>query len=102
MIATLQAHLHAGATFVDVGANEGYMTMIGAGRVLAIEPQTRLLPIIAENLRINRIASASVINSCIGSAPGRGHIHLTADTNTGGSGMHRATSYKTTAALPQI
>jgi FkbM family methyltransferase len=101
MIATLRAQLHPGATFVDIGANEGYITTIGAeivgsrGRVLAIEPQTRLLPVIAENLRLNGILWVDVANICIGDVPGLGQIHLAADTNTGSSGIHRASSYRT-------
>src|ERR1700682_327502 len=65
---TLEKFLPSGATFVDLGANEGYFTVIGAneggprGRVVAIEPQKRLIPVIAENLRLNGVEWASVLN----------------------------------------
>jgi predicted O-methyltransferase YrrM len=45
--AFLRAHLRRGAAFLDVGANIGYMTVLGAracgpdGRVIAIEPEPR-------------------------------------------------------------
>src|SRR5690348_8876961 len=44
--------LRHGDTFLDIGANEGYFSVLGArcvgrdGRVLAVEPQSRLIPIV--------------------------------------------------------
>ncbi len=61
MLGTLDRFLAPGATFVDVGANEGYFSVAAAkrcgrsGRIIAVEPQQRLQPIIRENLRINEI-----------------------------------------------
>jgi FkbM family methyltransferase len=51
--------LEPGATFIDVGANWGYFTLIAAsaigpsGRVISLEPDPRLLPILRENLAEN-------------------------------------------------
>src|SRR5262245_6668785 len=59
MIAKLVRWLAPGDVFVDLGANEGYFTVLGAklvgpsGRVIAIEPQDRLAGVIEENLRLN-------------------------------------------------
>jgi FkbM family methyltransferase len=97
---TLETYLTSGSTFVDLGANEGYFTVIGAkqcgadGRVLAIEPQQRLLPVIAENLRLNGVTWASVANIVITDTPGTATIHLAPDTNTGASGLHRTAKYR--------
>jgi FkbM family methyltransferase len=97
---TIEKFLSRGATFVDLGANEGYFTVIGAklcgpgGRVVAIEPQNRLLPVIAENLRINRVEWASVLNVAVADSEVTATIHLASDINTGGSGMHRSTKYR--------
>jgi len=96
---TLHAFLSRGATFIDLGANEGYFTVIAAklcgacGRVVAIEPQERLLPVITENLRLNGTEWARVLNVAVTDAQGMVTIHLAADTNTGGSGLHRSTKY---------
>src|SRR5438093_9364815 len=43
--------LQAGDTFIDVGGNEGYFSILAArhvqnGQVLCVEPQKRLLPVI--------------------------------------------------------
>lgn len=100
MRATLEKFLGPGKTFVDLGANEGYFTVIGArccapgGRVVAVEPQTRLLPVIEENLRLNGSANVRLVNAAITDQRGTGRIHLTASTNSGGSSMHNACRYE--------
>jgi len=102
MVKTLQSYLKPGGTFVDLGANEGYFTVIGArlcgeaGGVLAIEPQQRLLPVIEENLRLNQSPSVTLLNVAVGAETGMAVMHLTASTNTGGSGFDRRSRF----ALP--
>ncbi len=100
MVQTLDKFLKVSKSFVDLGANEGYFTVIGArlcgaeGRVLAIEPQHRLLPVIEENLRLNGLTNTQIVNTAISDKPGRAELHLTSSTNSGGSGFHRHTHYK--------
>ena len=59
MTAVLGRYLKQGDVFVDLGANEGYFSVIAsplvgsAGRVIAIEPQSRLQNTIQENLALN-------------------------------------------------
>lgn len=95
----LDRFLAPGGVFVDVGANEGYFTALAArrcgptGRVLAIEPQERLLPIIAENLRLNGTEWATVLPIAVTDAEGVAKLYLTADVNSGASGLHRRTRY---------
>lgn len=102
MVKTLQTLLKPGDTFVDLGANEGYFSVIAArlcgasGRVLAIEPQQRLLPVIQENLRLNQSQSVALLNAAVGAVEGTAVMHLTASTNTGGSGFERRSKF----ALP--
>ncbi len=97
---TIEKFLSPGDTFMDLGANEGYFTVIGAkrcgprGRVVAIEPQKRLLPVIAENLRINGVDWANVVNVAVTDSEGIATIHLASDINTGSSGLHRSTKYR--------
>jgi len=97
---TLEKFLPSGATFVDLGANEGYFTVIGAnecgpgGRVVAIEPQERLLPVIAENLRLNGVKWASVLNVAVTDSPGVVTLHLAPDINSGSSGLYRSAKYR--------
>jgi FkbM family methyltransferase len=97
---TLEEYLKTGMTFIDLGANEAYFTVLAAnqvgrsGRVIAIEPQERLLPIIDKNLRLNDADWVTVINVAITNASGLVTIHLAADTNTGASGQYRMAKYR--------
>ena len=60
--ALVRALLRPGHTFVDVGANWGYFTLLGAhlvgphGRVVAFEPDPRLFRTLAWNLRANALS----------------------------------------------
>jgi FkbM family methyltransferase len=96
---TLETHLKPGSSFVDLGANEGYFTVIAGllcghgGRVLSIEPQERLLPVIRQNILLNRLSNVSLLNAAISDTPGSAELFLTSDTNSGGSGFHRHSKY---------
>jgi FkbM family methyltransferase len=93
MSQTIAKYLPPGGSFVDAGANEGYFTVVGAklagpnGRVIAIEPQHRLLPVIAENLKLNGLGHVKVLNVAISDQAGVAQIHLAPDTNSGSSGI---------------
>jgi FkbM family methyltransferase len=97
---TLERYLRSGSTFVDVGANEGYFTVNAArrcgigGRVVAIEPQERLLPVIIENLRLNGFEWATIANVAVSDSPGVVELHLAPNINPGGSGLHRQYRYR--------
>jgi FkbM family methyltransferase len=94
MAAVLQRHLAAGSTFVDLGSNEGYFAVIASklvgatGRVVAVEPQSRLQPVIAENLRLNGCQNVTVYPVLVGAQCGRGSITLTTEMNPGASSMY--------------
>jgi FkbM family methyltransferase len=100
MIKTLEKFLRPGCCFVDLGANEGYFTVIGArlcgeaGRVIAIEPQHRLLPVIEENVRVNSVPNVTLVNVAVGDETSTVEMQLTPSTNNGGSGFGRSTRYR--------
>jgi FkbM family methyltransferase len=78
--------------FVDVGANEGFFSVLaslasGGGRVFALEPQSRLIPVIEENLRLNGCRNAMVSHLALSDRTGTATLHLQASTNTGSSGF---------------
>lgn len=104
MIATLQQYLHDGATFVDLGANEGYFTVIGAtlcgaaGKVVSIEPQSRLLEVIEANVSQNGVAGVTVVNAAVTDKAGTAKIYLTASTNTGGTSLINRSKYSLPSA----
>lgn len=63
----LQKFLKPGMTFVDVGANWGYFTMlaahlVGDGRVISLEPDPRLHLILEENLRRNGLTQVQALS----------------------------------------
>jgi FkbM family methyltransferase len=81
--------------FVDVGANEGFFSVLaslasGGGRVFALEPQSRLVPVIEENLRLNGCRNATVSHLALSDRTGTATLHLQASTNTGSSGFFNA------------
>src|SRR4029453_335880 len=60
---TFRRHIRAADIVLDVGANEGYFTAFFGlltgpeGRVIAVEPQSRLCDLIEINCRLNGITS---------------------------------------------
>ncbi len=99
MIAALEASLPAGGCFVDLGANEGYFSVIGSalvgpqGRVLAIEPQPRIRPILEENIARNGGANVTIESRAISDSVGSASFHVSPDTNSGSSGLFRTSRY---------
>lgn len=97
---TIERWLPSGGVFVDLGANEGYFSVLGAlrcganGRVLAIEPQQRLLPVITRNAELNGVGWVEILNVAVADVQGSAAVHLTADTSSGGSGLHANTRYR--------
>ncbi|HKS40546.1 MAG TPA: FkbM family methyltransferase, partial [Blastocatellia bacterium] len=99
MVRVLQTCLKEGAVFFDVGANEGYHSVIASkivgpkGRVFAIEPQSRLQPALQKNLELNRCANVTLIKSAISDQEGQAVLFLLPDINNGASGLIRGTKY---------
>jgi len=97
---TLDKLLNEGDTFVDLGANEGYFSIIGGkivgkkGRVISIEPQTRLQNIINKNIKLNRISNVELFQLCISNKVGKEVIYLSPELNTGSSGVLKKQKYK--------
>jgi FkbM family methyltransferase len=97
--ATLRRILGPGGTFFDVGANEGYFSVIAsrivgtAGRVVAVEPQNRLQPVLKRNFAINGAANASVTAAAVSDASGVAELNLSPSMNTGASSLILRTRY---------
>lgn len=98
-VAAIQASLPTGGTFIDLGANEGFFSVIGSravgprGRVIAIEPQPRLQPIVERNLRLNDVTNVTVVPVAVTDKPGTVPMFLSADMNTGSSSLSQSTRY---------
>lgn len=92
MASLIKGLLRNDDVFVDVGANEGYFSVMaslvsGGGRVFALEPQSRLVPVIEENLRLNGCRNVTVSHVALSDRTGTATLHLQSSTNTGSSGF---------------
>lgn len=83
--------LSEGDIFVDLGANEGYFSIIASeivgesGLVIAIEPQERLWGVIMKNVEINGLSNIQLLPYAIGSESGNAVIKLYPTLNSGAS-----------------
>jgi FkbM family methyltransferase len=95
-----QQILETGDTVVDVGANEGYYSILASkivgttGKILAIEPQSRLQNILFRNIELNEAYNVVVHQTTISDSLGSVKLNLTPDTNTGSSGILQSTKYR--------
>jgi FkbM family methyltransferase len=97
---TLSKLLRPGFVFIDLGANEGFFSILGArligptGQVIAVEPQARLLPILEQNCVINDVAkTVQIVNLAVSDRNGTSTFFLSPDINTGSSGLANRTKY---------
>lgn len=101
---TLERFVRPGSVFLDVGANEGFFSVLASrlvgprGRVIAVEPQQRLAPVIRANLELNSCANVSVFSCAISDRRGEAELHLSPDTNTGSTALYQSTRYR----LPRV
>jgi len=99
MGAVLRRYLRPGAVFVDMGANEGYFSVLASslvgpeGTVIAVEPQSRLQSVIEANLEANRCSNVRLIRCVVSGRTEKVRLSLAPDTNTGSSSLFRQTKY---------
>ncbi|MEW5926302.1 MAG: FkbM family methyltransferase [Gemmatimonadota bacterium] len=80
--ALVRSWLRPGMTFVDVGANVGYFSLLAAslvgerGRVYALEPSPYAYARIAATLRTNRMPQAEAFQMGLSDAPGELTLYL--------------------------
>ena len=101
VIESLEGILQPGDTFVDLGANEGFFSILAsrlvgtAGKVICIEPQSRLQSVLVRNVAENHVFNINIFQRVVSDSQGIATLSLAPDTNTGSSGLIRATRYKT-------
>lgn len=90
----MRRELKPGDVFLDIGANEGFLSALAGvivgprGMVIAVEPQSRLQPLIEINLRLNGVSRFRVFHNALGqSAETTASINLYPETNTGQSSI---------------
>lgn len=91
MAKILASHLKGGDLFIDLGANEGYFSILAAklvgekGRVFSIEPQLRLHPIIMRNVNINNVYNINLLPFAISDEIREVELTLSPTINSGSS-----------------
>lgn len=95
MDAIFRKWIKPGFTVLDVGANEGYFSLLACllvgldGCVVAVEPQARCTEIIRRNLAANSINNCTIIEAALGDCDASADIQLMPIINTGASSMVR-------------
>lgn len=91
----LEGCLKPGSVFVDLGANEGYFSVVASklvgpsGSVLAVEPQSRLQSIIHMNLYINECFNVRVVRTALSDAETTVELNLASEMNSGSTSLYR-------------
>lgn len=99
MGAVLRRYLSPGSVFIDMGANEGYFSVLGSsfvgphGTVIAVEPQHRLQSVIETNLGANGCFNVQIVRCVVSDKTERVRLSLATDVNTGSSSLFRPTRY---------
>jgi FkbM family methyltransferase len=81
--------LRPGDTFIDVGANIGYYSLLASrlvgrsGMVVAIEASPRIFAVLMENLQLNNIQNARAVNIAAGKQVGTARLFLGPETHCG-------------------
>ena len=83
--------LRPGDTFIDLGGNEGYFSLVASkkvgssGHVYCIEPQERLWKVILNNVASNECLNIQLLPFAIAEQKGEVELVLTPSINTGSS-----------------
>ncbi len=89
----LKKYLRKGDTFIDVGANIGYLTMIGAGyvgksgKVHCFEPVPIYFNFLSKSAKINKEYNFTLNNCAIGDSSGVADIKISSLSNIGWNTM---------------
>ncbi len=93
----LRACVSPGDTFLDVGANIGYFSLLASqlvgseGRVVSFEPSARALSKLTAHLCLNRCSNVTVCSQAMGDATGPEKLNWASSSNIGGSSIARGT-----------
>jgi len=94
-ISVLSKFLHQDDTFLDVGANIGFISLVAAsfigenGLVYAFEPHPETYKILEENIRLNSFKNICSMNIALGAEVSEAKIYDNLDGNRGSSSLIR-------------
>lgn len=102
LVGLIRSKVGQGGVFLDIGANEGLFSGIAAsivgdkGRVIAVEPQSRLRDVLEINIALNSRGSYRIYHNVIGEKDGMElSLSLGPSSHTGGSSLVRAYRWST-------
>ncbi|MBB5056136.1 FkbM family methyltransferase [Granulicella aggregans] len=84
----ISERLHPGDVFFDVGAHQGWMSMVAArrvgvrGRVAAFEPSPALLESLSFHKRLNRLSQLDIVSKAVSNRDELTPFHLVGDGNS--------------------
>lgn len=86
-------------TFIDVGANVGYFTvlaggLVGPGRVIACEPEEKNYISLRENVSLNAYSNTTTLRTAVGGVDGVTTLHIN-PLNRGGNSVLPFEAYHT-------
>jgi FkbM family methyltransferase len=82
----LAVNLRAGQVFYDVGANVGFLTLVGAravgqsGRVYSFEPLPDNVAVLKHNVGLNRLSQVEIVEAAVADASGRSEFAIGTST----------------------
>ena len=100
----LMSLLGNGQTFVDVGANIGYFTLLGsalvgsAGKVYAFEPDPDNFRLLVENCHLNKLSNVACEEAALSDRNGSGTLYLS-DDNLGDHTIYAADGERPACAI---
>jgi FkbM family methyltransferase len=99
MTEAILSHLDPGDIFIDLGANEGFFSVLASkkvsytGRVLSIELQERLWPVLVKNFAQNDCTNCHLVPFAIGNETGEIEVTLSPSLNSGQSSIIEGQSF---------
>ena len=85
----VEGFLQPGMTVLDIGANQGYYTLLASrkvgpqGKVFAFEPSPREIRRLKLHLWLNRCKNVELSTSALGAVAGTGKLHVVLGTESG-------------------
>lgn len=89
----------------DIGANVGNRSAVFASmssRVIAVEPQSRLYPILMMRMKHSTLQNVTVVKKAVGSAPGNAMLSFPKEGTLGRDGVATLSSYFKEVMGPEI
>jgi FkbM family methyltransferase len=95
----IQRHLGSGATFVDIGAHEGYCSLKAAqvvgpsGQVIAIEPNPEMVRALRDNIQASGASVITIEPVACSDSETTMDLFTAAESNTGSSSLSKTNAF---------